>query len=240
MLHPLLGVPGVEGLLAKAATSGVDEFRETVQRFELDARGDEDMADRQRKRRMLRFFDAELGMVGLTGLLPPIEGARLRAELEAIADRVYRAKHPERAEERGGHDEEPVAARLADALVSLAAGEGDDTPPPPSACRTAVVMTLSLNDRTARIVGQGPVPFSQAMRMVTSGRVDLYAAILGMDGEVLNLGRDRRFPTLLQRLAVVIRDEKCQYRGCDSPHTRAEVHHIVEYDDGGATRRRYG
>ena len=238
MLHPLLGVPGVEGLLAKAATSSVDEFRETVQRFELDARGDEDMADRQRKRRMLRFFDADLGMVGLTGLLPPIEGARLRAELEAIADRVYRAKHPERAEERGGHDEEPLAARLADALMTLVGTDTDSAPSPAtgsSTCRTAVVMTISLNDRTARIVGQGAVPFSEAMRMATSDRVDLYAAILGMDGEVLNLGRDRRFPTLLQRLGVVIRDEKCQYRGCDSPHTRAEVHHIVEFDEGGPT-----
>ncbi len=182
MLHPLLGLPGVEGLLAKAAASSVDEFRECVQRFELDARGDEDMADRQRKRRMLRFFDADLGMVGLTGLLPPIEGARLRAELEAIADRAYRAKYPVRAEERGGHDEEPLAARLADALVSLVGGEGDETQPAPSTCRTAVVMTLSLNDRTARVVGQGPVPFGEAMRTATSKHVELYAAILGMDG----------------------------------------------------------
>ncbi len=119
MLHPLLGVPGVEDLLKKAARSTVDEFRETVQQFELDARGDEDMVDKQRKRRMLRLFDADLGMIGLTGLLPPIEGALLRAELESIADRAYRAKHPERAKERGGHHEEPLAARLADALVSL-------------------------------------------------------------------------------------------------------------------------
>ena len=107
---------------------------------------------------------------------------RLRAELEAIADRVYRAKHPERAEERGGHDEEPLAARLADALMTLIGIDPDGTPSRAtgsSTCRTAVVMTISLNDRTARIVGQGPVPFSEAMRMATSERVDLYAAILG-------------------------------------------------------------
>ncbi len=258
----------------------MDEFRDTVQRFELDARGDEDTAAKQRKRRLLRFFDAELGMLGITGLLPPVQGARLRAELEAIADRAYRATHPERADQRGGHGEEPLAARLADALVSLAnaehdtdgdgdgdgdrdgggdgdrdggggggggdgGGDGDDNgndsernvvrSAGSSGCRTAVVMTLSLNDHTARIVGQGPVPFTTAMDLAVSGNVDLYAAILGMDGEILNLGRERRFPTLLQRLAVTIRDEHCQFTGCNAPHTRAEVHHIIEHDDGGPT-----
>ena len=126
MLHPLLGLPGVAELLEKAATSTVDEFRDTVQRFELDARGDEDIVAKQRKRRLLRSFDAELGMLGITGLLPPVEGARLRAELEAIADRAYRTAHPERAEQRGGHDEEPLAARLADALVSLVNADTDN------------------------------------------------------------------------------------------------------------------
>ncbi len=267
MLHPMLGLPGVEDLAKQAVSSTVDQFREIVQRFELDARGDDDMAARQKKKRMLRFFDADLGMLGVSGLLPPIEGARVRAELEAIADRAYRAAHPERAEERGGHDEEPLAARLADALVSLVTGgdtkdteHGDETedtepdedghsrnagmatspgsmatPSRPSACRTAVVMTLSLDDQTARIVGQGPVPFSSAFDLASSGQADLYAAILGMDGEILNLGKDRRFPTLLQRLAVTIRDEHCQIPGCNSPHTRAEVHHIIEHDDNGPT-----
>ncbi len=235
MLHPMLGLPGVAGLVKKAASLNVDEFRGEVQQFDLDARGDEDMAAKQKKKRMLRFFDGDLGMVGLTGLLPPIEGARLRAELEAIADRAYRAKHPERASERGGHDEEPLAARLADALVSLVNAEEGTAPSRASACRTAVVMTLSLDNQTAKIVGQGPVPFFEALDLATSDRVDLYAAILGLDGEILNLGKDRRFPTLLQRLAVTIRDERCQIAGCDSPHTRAEVHHIIEHDENGPT-----
>jgi hypothetical protein len=177
----------------------------------------------------------ELGMLGISGLLPPIEGAQVRAELEAIADRAYRAKHPERAAERGGHDEEPLAARLADALVSLVSSEKDDKPSRASATRTSVVMTISLDNETAKIIGQGPVPFTQAMDLATSDRADLYAAILGMDGEILNLGRDRRFPTMLQRLAVTIRDERCQMPGCNAPHTRAEVHHIIEYDDNGPT-----
>ena len=238
MLQPMLGLPGVEGLLQKAAATSVDEFRETVQRFELDARGDEDMAAQHKRKRMLRFFNGELGMVGLTGLLPSIEGARVRVELEAIADRAYRAAHPERAEQRGGHDEAPLAARLADALVSLVNGNHDgdgDVPSRASACRTSVVMTISLDNQMAKIIGQGPVPFTQSIDLATSERVDLYAAILGLDGEVLNLGRDRRFPTLLQRLAVTIRDERCQMPGCDAPHSRAEVHHIIEYDDGGPT-----
>ncbi len=238
MLHPMLGLPGVEDLAKKAASSTVDQFREIVQQFELDARGDEDMAARQKRKRMLRFFEADLGMVGLSGLLPPIEGAIVRAELEAIADRAYRAAHPERAYERGGHDEEPLPARLADALVSLVTGDDGEVaerPSKSSACRTAVVMTLSLNDHTAKVVGQGPVPFAASLDLATSARADLYAAILGMDGEVLNLGRDRRFPTLLQRLAVTIRDENCQIAGCDSPHTRAEVHHIIEYEENGPT-----
>ncbi len=48
-------------------------------------------------------------------------------------------------------------------------------------------MTLSLDNQTANIVGQGPVPFCEAMHFATSEHVDLYAAILGMNGEILNL-----------------------------------------------------
>ena len=66
--------------------------------------------------------------------------------------------------------------------------------------------------------------------MATSDRVDLYAAIIGMDGEILNLGKDRRFPTLLQQLTVTIRDERCQIAGCVSPLVGTPAAHVKPTD----------
>ena len=47
---------------------------------------------------------------------------------------------------------------------------------------------------TTRTHAAAALPFTTAMNLAASGNVDLYAAILDMDGEILNLGRDRRSP----------------------------------------------
>lgn len=99
-----------------------EEFERRVRQHRINSEGPS-LRDRQRASRGLWFFPADHGCVGFRGVLPPVEGNRLKASLDGIVDAKYRAKHPERAPQAGGHQEEPLCRRMADALVQAVVGE---------------------------------------------------------------------------------------------------------------------
>lgn len=90
-----------------------------------------------------------------------------------------------------------------------------------------------LEDHRWEIDGFGPVPHSTVARLACDAR----AAWLTLDGrrEVLNLGRDSRTVTTAQRRAVSVRDRHCQHPGCRAPAQWCDVHHLLEWNAGGAT-----
>ena len=55
------------------------------------------------------------------------------------------------------------------------------------------------------------------------------------DSEVLDLGRRRRFPTAAQFRALMLRDQHCQFPGCDRPPEWTDAHHLVHWLHGGTT-----
>ena len=60
-------------------------------------------------------------------------------------------------------------------------------------------------------------------------------AVLNSPGEPLDVGRAQRaFPTSIRR-AVILRDGGCAYPGCNMPHIYSQIHHIVHWQNGGAT-----
>lgn len=54
-------------------------------------------------------------------------------------------------------------------------------------------------------------------------------------GAVLALGRSRRIATTAQTLALIARDGGCSFPGCDTAPQWCERHHVVAWQDGGAT-----
>lgn len=60
-------------------------------------------------------------------------------------------------------------------------------------------------------------------------------AVLGGRGEVLDVGRKRRFFTYAQRVALAIRDQGCRAEGCDLPAGMCEAHHLDPWGAGGRT-----
>jgi hypothetical protein len=60
-------------------------------------------------------------------------------------------------------------------------------------------------------------------------------AVLGGDGQVLDLGRSRRLFTGPIRRALILRDRGCAFPGCDRPPRWAEAHHLTGWADGGET-----
>jgi hypothetical protein len=186
------------------------------------------MAERQRAARSVRFFDAAHGCIGMTAVLPPLEGAELRSWISAQCDREWKSKYPDRAQTLGGHNAESREQRLADALVSLIRGQGN------AGGRPTVIVTLEAETLRTAIVGQGPLPLEVLPEVLA--RSDVYAAIRdGTNRARLRFGRNRRVATELQRLALIAIKGTCWVEGCSHPGQGCDVHHETAYEDGGLT-----
>jgi Domain of unknown function (DUF222) len=227
-----------------------EEFSRRVQKHRIDSEGPS-LQDRQRASRGVWFTSANDGCVGLRAVLPPVEGAQLKAALDEFADQQYRAKHPERAREAGGHNEEPRSRRLADALVELVLGLGvndskavdsNESPSPAHrqrngrSGRTAVIVTIKAETLEAEILGTGPISTREALSLVGQAKVDLYAAITSVKGQILNFGRSRRLASPLQHLALAVRDGGyCVQPGCSVPWNQCDADHVQAWESGGTS-----
>jgi hypothetical protein len=243
----------VAALLTTAATETPDEFSRTVDEFRInkDAKG---CSDRARNARTLKFFDTQFG-VGFRGVLPAIEGGRLRTLVNEICDRNWRKVHPERAEVLGGHDDEPRDRRMADALLQItgcasvgevetgdaestddAAADDSVVKPPTIVARTALVVTVNPETLEAAVLGKGPIPINDALALTDDPRTELYAMISTIDGAILRFGRSRRFASPLQKLAMAVRqDGRCAAPGCLATCERLDADHDPPFESGGRT-----
>ncbi|WP_255218009.1 HNH endonuclease signature motif containing protein [Micrococcus lylae] len=79
----------------------------------------------------------------------------------------------------------------------------------------------------------GPVDPRQIRRIACDA--DIIPAVLGGEGEILDLGRARRLFTRAQRKAITARDGGCAAPGCTIPAAWCEVHHIDHWEHGGPT-----
>lgn len=64
---------------------------------------------------------------------------------------------------------------------------------------------------------------------------DILPAVLGTEGEILNLGRESRGFSKAQRKSMAIRDRGCIYPGCTRTAATSEAHHVKSWLSGGET-----
>ncbi|EMQ97640.1 hypothetical protein ADIAG_03020 [Paeniglutamicibacter gangotriensis Lz1y] len=64
---------------------------------------------------------------------------------------------------------------------------------------------------------------------------DILPAVMGEEGQVLDLGREVRGFTKAQRRAIAIRDRGCIIPACKHPAATCECHHVLPWQKGGAT-----
>ncbi len=93
--------------------------------------------------------------------------------------------------------------------------------------KPAVVIVFDVDRYEAEILGHGPIPVTADL--FDPLRNDLYAYYQGADGAILKFARMRREPTLLQRLAIEVRDRHCIFPYCRAPASRCHVHHLNEW-----------
>ncbi|RAX45720.1 HNH endonuclease, partial [Arthrobacter sp. AQ5-05] len=78
-----------------------------------------------------------------------------------------------------------------------------------------------------------PISAANIRRLACNG--DLLPALLGEEGEILDLGREVRGFSPAQRKAIAIRDRGCVVPGCRRPASTNEAHHVKPWQEGGET-----
>ncbi len=178
----------------------------------------------------MKFFKVDNGCVGIRTTLPTLEGEQVKAAINAACDAAWRMAHPERAETLGGHDDEPREQRLADALVAMITGQASGS------VRTAVIVTVQADTLEAQVLGAGPIPTQDVVKLVDDPRTEVYAAIQATDGAIMKFGRSRRLASPCQKLALALRDGGfCVKPECEAPWYRCDADHVTEWDNGGLT-----
>ncbi|TJY71494.1 DUF222 domain-containing protein [Arthrobacter sp. CAU 1506] len=105
--------------------------------------------------------------------------------------------------------------------------------------RTQVMVTAGYEQLAGLLTGGGNAVFNGPVSAKTVRRMacdaEIIPAILGSQGEVLDLGRSQRFFNRAIRRALLIRDKGCAFPGCTMPAFWTEAHHIVPWWAGGRT-----
>jgi Domain of unknown function (DUF222)/HNH endonuclease len=169
------------------------------------------------------------GRVRLTGWLPVEAAAIVNAAVDPLCN--PRLTDPT--------DRRTAAQRRADALVEVCRlALSTDRLPDHGGERPHLVVTVPFDvlrgELGAGTLDTGETVGADQVRRLACDAAIL-PAILGGDGQVLDLGQTRRLFTGAVRRAIVLRDGGCAFPHCDRPARWAECHHILPWTDGGPT-----
>ena len=79
----------------------------------------------------------------------------------------------------------------------------------------------------------GPVPAEVARRLSCDASV--MRVVMAPPSQPLDVGRRTPVVPPAIRRAVIARDGRCRFPGCDRPHTWCDAHHVTHWADGGDT-----
>jgi hypothetical protein len=190
-----------------------------------------DAEEALRARRRLHASVTMHGMVRVDGTLDPETGETVLTALRAVEDAGTRG--------RGRVDDRSPAQRRADALGELCRQWLDRPDRPtvggelPHVTVTVSAETLAGGDGVCETDHVGPIPKGTARRLACDSSV--MRVVLSERSEPLDVGRRSKVVPPSLRRAVIVRDRRCRFPGCDRPHTWCDAHHVVHWADGGPT-----
>ena len=117
---------------------------------------------------------------------------------------------------------------------------------PHETCENASNATDVLDEwlRPNPLIGQTLIPAAITEHGIPLSRTDFQRClcdstitriITGPTSEPLDVGREERFATRAIRKAVIKRDRRCRFPGCDRLPRWCEIHHVVPWEAGGDT-----
>jgi hypothetical protein len=181
-------------------------------------------ANQEHERRFLHLSQTFGGMFVLNGQFGADDGATLQTALDALMT-------PPAAD-----DERVASERRADAMTEMARRQLDLGGLPkvggqkPHLMVTTEMATLMREpgSRAAELEWSQPIPAETARRIACD-----CALTPIVDGEPHGTGRV--VPGSMKR-ALVVRDKRCRFPGCDIPASWTDAHHIRHWADGGPTK----
>jgi hypothetical protein len=188
---------------------------------------------RAQDKRALFFWDDNCGGVGVSGMLPPVDGARLRDVIAAITAR------PRPSGEDPSGDDRSATQKRADALAEVVDGYLKSGEAPVFAgdhVRVAVTIdyrTLLGDLGHATLADGSPISAGEARRLACDA--DILPAVLDTNSVPLDIGQHRRLFSQELRQALVLRDRGCCFPGCEAPPSACQGHHIQPWWDNGPT-----
>jgi hypothetical protein len=171
------------------------------------------------------------GCVSLRGQLDAVGGEKLQAALESIVQ----AARPQ-------GDIRTRVQQQADALVQLcdnvlASGEL----PFLRTVKPHLIVTIGIEDLLDPATGPGAATtgfgatMSAARARWAACDATVTRMVLDPDGQPLDVGRSKRVVPPHIRRAVEQRDRHCVFAGCHAPTHWCDVHHLLEWINGGET-----
>jgi hypothetical protein len=213
-----------------------------------------------RRTTMLRLRDDGQGTCHGQFRIPSLYGAMLATALHAIAspkrpDPIQRTKPdtgPDTGSTDGGTDgtggtgggtggvrveQRETPEVLGEALCQYVSRFPTKRLPRAGRMTAAVVVTMGLDTllgglRPALLSTGQQISAPQARLLACQAGV--IPAVLGGDGQVLDLGR-KRYYNATQSLALTIRDQQCTVHGCTIPAAWCHAHHDIPHSHGGPT-----
>jgi hypothetical protein len=245
-------------LIKECRTMNADEATRAARRARdaIDAAGIASRADAMRARQYLRVYDKPDGMLHGNFELDPENGSCFRDFLlQVIGPRTGGPRFVEAGEKARAQaivdDPRPTDQIAAEALIEaikVAAGAEPGTVFGRSRASVKVVIQadparsvrgLALADAGIIEGTINPVPPETIERLICdTGFIPILVSAGSTTGDVnvLNVGREQRLFTAVQRAALAVRDGGCMMPGCLKPPSWTEAHHLDGWDaDGGLT-----
>jgi hypothetical protein len=208
------------------------------------ARAEERALDRMERSahtgRFLSITGDGLGGVRVSGRGSVEDAEIIKTTLHALAAPQPASAGASACDSECGRDPRDHGARCWDALVEaclrLQSAEGllpDDHGARPRMTVTVGLETLVEGIGTATL-GTGEQLSATAVRRLACD-AEVFPAVLGSRGEVLDVGRTQRLVTAALWKALVLRDEHCRFPGCRRLPVACDAHHLVPWAGGGAT-----
>ncbi len=213
-----------------------------------DRKLERQLAREERSSHVTRFLSITAdgaGGVRLKGRGSAEDGALLKAALLPLS-----APTPAVDDKRGDviHDPRDHSARTWDALVTVAHGAlASDRIPESHGAPARLMVTVGWDALRTGLADQGApgvvgvgltgdgveLSVSKVRRLACDAEV--IPAVLGGQGEPLDVGRARRLVTVAIWMALVIRDRHCAFPGCDRPPMMCHAHHVRHWISDGKT-----
>jgi cell division protein FtsB len=198
-----------------------------------------DLEAEARKKAEVKFRNGGDGTIRGNFVLPELQAEMFRKALQALAS----PKHVRATEGAGAYDyEKPTPHKLGLAFMEYIERYPLDALPKQGGLAATVVITAAAETFTHGAekaghteTGTGVSP-GQLIRLACEAKA--FPAVMDTGGHVLDLGRDQRFHTPAQRLALLVEQKHCQHPSCDIPGAFCHVHHTTPWADGGHTNTR--